>query len=230
MSGNQKARIPGGVELFRAAKELSLAERAHLAGRLSSAPWARVVAALRIDGTSLLDVGCGPGLLAHLLERSGYAGTYLGVDPDGRKVGRARAWLGETPRRAFRAIGVEGVEERGFDQVAIVDVLYLVPPFERAALTAGMVSRLAPGGRLVALTSGGGARWKRSVDRIQERLAVAVLGFTHGAVVAPCDGAEVAELFSRSGLLDVRVEDAGEGYLHGFELVSGRRAEPGAAA
>ena len=127
-------------------------------------------------------------------------------------------------------MGVEGVEERGFDQAAIVDVLYLVPPPARAALVAEVASRLAPGGRLVVLTSGGGPRWKRSIDWIQERLAVAVLGFTHGEVVAPCDGAEVASLFSQAGLNDVRVEDAGAGYVHGFELVSGRREDAGASA
>ncbi len=217
--------MPGPAELFRAARGLSVAERAHLAVRLASAPWTRVVAGLRFDGSSLFDVGCGPGLLAYLLERCGYAGTYLGVDPDERKVARACAWLGESPRRAFRAVGVDRVDERGFDQAAIVDVLYLVRPPERAALVAEVASRLAPGGRLVALTSGGGPRWKRAVDRIQERLAVAVLGLTRGEVVAPCDGAEVAALLSKAGLLDVRVENAGAGYVHGFELVSGRRAD-----
>ena len=74
------------------------------------------------------------------------------------------------------------------------------------------------------------ARTIRAIDRIQERLAVAVLGLTRGAVVAPCDGAEVAALLSQAGLLDVRVEDAGAGYLHGFELVSGRRERAKAMA
>ncbi|HYN40778.1 MAG TPA: class I SAM-dependent methyltransferase, partial [Thermoanaerobaculia bacterium] len=221
--------IPGVLDVVRASRPLGRAERLHLAGRLSSAPWARVVGSLALDGASLLDVGCGPGLLAHLLEARGYRGSYLGVDPDERKIGRAMEWLGESPRRAFRATGVEGVEERGFDQAAIVDVLYLVPPAERAVLVTRVASRLAPGGRLVALTSGGGPRWKRAVDRFQERLAV-VLGVTRGAVVTPCDGAEVASLFSQAGLLDVRVEDAGAGYVHGFELVTGRRADVGASA
>ena len=230
MKAEKANGIPGVLDVVRAAKPLGRAERLHLAGRLSSAPWSRVVGRFALDGVSFLDVGCGPGLLAHLLGTLGYGGSYLGVDPDERKVARARAWLGESSRLAFRATEVEKVEERGFDQAAIVDVLYLVPPSGRAALVAEVVSRLAPGGRLVVLTSGGGPRWKRAVDRIQERLAVAVLGLTRGAVVAPCDGAEVAELLSRAGLHDVRVEDAGAGYLHGFELVSGRRRGPGAMA
>ena len=222
MSAGSEVAVPGILAVVRAARALPVPERAHLAARLSSAPWSRVAGALALEGSALLDVGCGPGLLAHLLDGLGYAGTYLGVDPDERKVERARAWVGESPRRTFRTGGIECVAERAFDQAVIVDVLYLVPRPERAALVAEAASRLRPGGRLVVLTSGGGPRWKRFLDRMQERLAVAVVGMTRGAVVEPCDGAEVARLLLGAGLADVRIEAVGAGYLHGFELVTGR--------
>ena len=222
--------LPGVLEVVGAARALPPGARAHLAARRSSAPWGRVAGALALDGADLLDVGCGPGLLAYLLGRCGYAGTYLGVDPDERKVERARAWVGESRRRSFRAGGIECVAEKAFDQAVIVDVLYLVPQPSRAGLVADVASRLLPDGQLVALTSGGGPRWKRALDRFQERLAVAVVGMTRGAVVEPCDGDEVAALFLAAGLVDVRVESVGAGYLHGFELVSGRRPRaPGTA-
>jgi 2-polyprenyl-3-methyl-5-hydroxy-6-metoxy-1,4-benzoquinol methylase len=225
MAAESAERFPGVRDVLRESGALRRAERLHLAGRLSSAPWEKVVARFERDGASLLDVGCGPGLLAWLLEAQGYSGAYLGVDIDERKVARARAWVGESPRRAFRATGVERVVESGFDQAAIVDVLYLVPRPARAALVSEVAARLAPGGLLVVLTSGGGPGWKRAVDRLQEKLAV-VLGVTRGAVVEPCDGAEVAALLSRAGLAGVRVEAAGAGYAHGFEVVSGRRPVP----
>jgi 2-polyprenyl-3-methyl-5-hydroxy-6-metoxy-1,4-benzoquinol methylase len=230
MAASRARRLPNAREVLRAARVLSRAERAHLAVRLSSAPWGRVVEAFRLDGAALLDVGCGPGLLAYLLDARGYTGSYLGLDPDERKVVRARTWLPESPRRSFLAGGVESVSGAGFDQAAILDVLYLVPRPARAGLVKAVVSRLAPGGRLVVLTSGGGPGWKRGVDRLQERLAVAVLGLTRGAVVDPCDGAEVAAILEAGGLVDVRVADAGAGYLHGFELVSARLSAAGAAA
>ncbi len=171
----------------------------------------------------LLDVGCGPGLLAFLLDARGASGTYVGIDPDGRKVSRAESWLGRSPRRTFRACALPEVQGGTFDAVSVVDVLYLVPRSGRAAFVAAISERLAPGGRVVVLTSGGGARWKRLLDRLQERLVVVVLGWTRGAAVEPCDGAEVAALLGEAGFVGVRVEDAGAGHLHGFELVSGRK-------
>ena len=109
-----------------------------------------------------------------------------------------------------------------FSQAALIDVLYLVPPAERAGFVSRAARALSPGGLFVALTSGGGPRWKRRLDSAQERLAVG-LGITRGAAVAPCGGEEVAELLFRAGLAGVGIADVGRGYLHGFELVTARR-------
>ena len=216
--------FPGPWAVFRAASALPAAARLHLAVRRWSAPWPCVVAALSEERT-LLDVGCGPGLLAFFLDARGASGSYVGIDPDARKVSRAETWLGRSPRRTFRACAISELGGGTFDAVSVVDVLYLVPRDGRAAFVAEIAARLAAGGRVVVLTSGGGPRWKRLLDRVQERLVVAVLGWTRGAAVEPCDGAEVAALLATAGLVDVRVEDAGAGYLHGFELVSGRKPE-----
>ena len=214
--------LPGPWEVFRAASALSVGARLHLAVRRWSAPWPRVVSALAGERT-LLDVGCGPGLLAFLLDARGAPASYVGIDPDPRKVSRAEAWLGRSPRRTFRACELAELPGETFGAVSVVDVLYLVPRDARAAFVAEVAARLADGGRAVVLTSGGGPRWKRLLDRLQERFVVAVLGWTRGSAVEPCDGAEVAALLSTAGLVDVRVEDVGAGYLHGFELVSGRK-------
>jgi hypothetical protein len=109
-----------------------------------------------------------------------------------------------------------------FSQAALIDVLYLVPPGERADFVSRAASALSPGGRFVALTSGGGPRWKRRLDAAQERLAVG-LGITRGAAVATCDGEEIADLLIRAGLTGAGIVDVGRGHLHGFELVTARR-------
>ncbi|MEO8585750.1 MAG: class I SAM-dependent methyltransferase [Acidobacteriota bacterium] len=207
--------------LREAAGPLTLPERAHLDLRFRSAPWKRVVEALE-PGGRLVDFGCGPGLLAHLLFRAGFAGTYLGIDPDSRKVERARRWLPESPARLFSAGTVDAATLGAFSQATLIDVLYLVPPPERPDFLARAARALTPGGLFVALTSGGGPRWKRRLDTAQERLAVG-LGITQGGGVVTCDGAEVAGLLTTAGLRGAAVVDVGHGFLHGFELVSARR-------
>jgi SAM-dependent methyltransferase len=209
------------AELWKAAAALAPPERVHLALRFRSAPWTKVLGALE-SGGALVDFGCGPGLLAHLLARAGFSGAYLGLDPDPRKIDRARRWLPETAARRFAVGGVDAASPGAFSQAALIDVLYLVPPAERAAFVSRAASALSPGGRLVALTSGGGPRWKRRLDSVQERLAVG-LGITRGAAVATCDGEEIADLLFRTGLVGIGIADVGRGYLHGFELVTARR-------
>jgi SAM-dependent methyltransferase len=207
--------------LRSAARTLSRLERWHLSVRFSTVPWDRILPAFSPDG-SLVDFGCGPGLLSHLLSRAGFSGTYLGLDPDPRKVDRARRWLPESAGRRFASGSVLAEPSGPFAQAALIDVLYLVPPSERSAFVSGAARWLVPGGLLVAVTSGGGAAWKRLLDGLQERLAVG-LGVTRGATVALCDGAEVSRILSGAGFVDVTVSDIGDGYLHGFELVRGRR-------
>ena len=207
--------------LRKGAAALTLPERAHLALRFRSAPWTKVLGALE-SGGALVDFGCGPGLLAHLVFRAGFSGTYLGLDPDPRKVDRARRWLPETAARRFEVGGVDVAPQGAFSQAALIDVLYLVPPGERAGFVSRAASALSPGGSFVALTSGGGPRWKRRLDAAQEQLAVG-LGITRGTAVATCDGEEVADLLVRAGLLGVGIVDVGRGRLHGFELVTARR-------
>ncbi|MGE5716883.1 MAG: class I SAM-dependent methyltransferase [Acidobacteriota bacterium] len=213
---------PGeAAELWRAAAALTMPERAHLALRFRSAPWTKIVSVLESGGT-LVDFGCGPGLLAHLLARAGFSGTYLGLDPDPRKIDRARRWLPETAARSFQVGGVDSVRAGVFSQAVLIDVLYLVPRAERPGFVSRAARALRPGGLFVAVTSGGGPLWKRRLDAAQERLAVG-LGVTRGSAIAPCDGEEVAELLFRAGLMAVGIADAGRGHLHGFELVTARR-------
>ena len=206
--------------LMMGARVLPRLERLHLLLRFESAPWDRLMPSFSLRG-DLLDVGCGPGLLAHLLRRAGFEGSYTGLDPDPRKVDRARRWLGGDPRTRFEAAGVEDASRGAYLQVAVVDVLYLIPRAARRSFLERAIAALRPGGTLVVLTSGGGPAWKRELDRFQERLAV-LLGITRGAAVEPCDGEEIRALLEAAGLESTTVKTVGAGYLHGFELVDGR--------
>lgn len=214
------SRVAGPVskaELRTVVPRRPLRERQHLLLRFGAFPWDRVLPALDLE-SSLLDVGCGPGLLSYLLSRCGARGSYLGIDPDERKIARARRWPGEDVRNAFRVAKVGEVPRGAFQQVALLDVLGLVPKPERHAFLAAAVRRVAPGGRFVAVTRGGGPGWKRAVDAVAAR----ALRLRRGAAVAPCDGSELAGYLRSSGLESIEVRPIGDGYLNGFELVTAR--------
>ncbi len=101
-----------------------------------------------MEATSVLDIGCGTGLLLHRARDAGHGGRLCGVDPDLAALGRAR-------RRA----DVEWVEgraadmswDREFDLAVMASNVFQVfgSDDELRASLAATRSALVPGGRLV---------------------------------------------------------------------------------
>ena len=118
---------------------LPLKERLFVRGRLASAPLAELAA--RAEGATLLDVGCGHGVLVALLAVGFPGRRVVGIDPDERKIEWARQSVGRAPNVELLACTIEelAAERPGaFDTVFVADVLYLLDalawqPFLRAA-------------------------------------------------------------------------------------------------
>lgn len=135
-----------------------------------------VVAALRDCDAPLLDVGCGPGLLAHALRVEGLTIAYRGIDNDIGKIAVAQraAVCARLHDVRFQAldVAVELPEHRG--SVAILDVLqYLLADAQQRTLD-GAAAMLVPGARLVIRTGlddgSARARLSRRFDHIAHRL------------------------------------------------------------
>ena len=96
---------------------------------------------------SVLDLGCGTGLMAAALTAYGYRVT--GVDSSAAMLARARRLVGSEPvliQRAMPGLGVGGV----FDAViSTFDALNYLSPPEFGATVAAVARRLRPGGWLV---------------------------------------------------------------------------------
>jgi 2-polyprenyl-6-hydroxyphenyl methylase/3-demethylubiquinone-9 3-methyltransferase len=100
-------------------------------------------------GLSLLDIGCGGGLLCEPMSRLGFAVT--GVDPSERNIGTAMAHAGSLPI-AYRAASAEVLVAEGaaFDVVLNMEVVEHVADL-RAYLMA--CARLVkPGGLMIVAT------------------------------------------------------------------------------
>jgi 2-polyprenyl-6-hydroxyphenyl methylase/3-demethylubiquinone-9 3-methyltransferase len=103
------------------------------------------------DGLSLLDIGCGGGLLCEPTARLGFAVT--GVDPSERNIGTARAHAAQTGATIdYRATDAETMVAQGhrFDVVLNMEVVEHVADI-RAYLQA-CAALTAPGGLMFVAT------------------------------------------------------------------------------
>lgn len=112
-------------------------------------------------GLRLLDVGCGNGRLALLLDGERPGAVYIGVDAVSELIEEARARVGQLAHTdvAFRVLDVTRPSwtrelPRGrFDCVVALAVLHHIPDFDlRAQVLRGIGDVLAPEGRLIVST------------------------------------------------------------------------------
>lgn len=124
--------------------------------------YAQALAALHGCDAPLLDIGCGLGLLAHVLRANGRTPAYLGVDVDAGKIVRARQAAGRARLTAvvFESCGPGVALPAHRGSVAILDVLQYLPADLQQSLLASAARMLVPGARLVlrAALDDGGAR------------------------------------------------------------------------
>jgi 2-polyprenyl-6-hydroxyphenyl methylase/3-demethylubiquinone-9 3-methyltransferase len=161
---------------------LPLKERLFVRGRLASAPLAELAA--RARETALLDVGCGHGVLIALLAAGHPERRIVGIDPDVRKIGWARASVGRMPNVELKACTIEALaDERpaAFDTVLVADVLYLLSADAWRPFLDAAYRLLVPGGRLVLKEAEDDGSWRVTKALLQEKLMVHLLRRTHSS-------------------------------------------------
>lgn len=189
--------------------------RAHVAVRLATCPFEGIEALVPDRGT-VLDVGCGHGLLSILLARRSPGRTVVGVDVDASKLAAARlaaSRAGVSDRVHFEQVAPAWLPPpASVDSVVIVDVLYLLGERRRAELLDAAV-RATSGGTVVVKEMADRPRWKRALTVAQERVSVQVLGLTSGERVSLPHEAELVAPLVRAGA-SVRTVGLGRRRLH----------------
>ncbi len=128
-----------------------------------------------------LDLGCGNGLFAAILKLGSPARKVAGFDLDEGKVELARKTFEGWEGMDFWKGDVVASEYPSADVVTIIDVLYLIPFEAQEAILRKCHAALPAGGLLAFKEMDDRPRWKALWNRLQETLAVKIIGFTLGS-------------------------------------------------
>lgn len=135
-----------------------------------------VLPLLRDDPHPLLDLGCGIGLLAHVLRAAGATQPYKGVDFDAAKIARARdaARRQQLQDAAFDTADLSRGMPAHRGSVTILDMLQYLPEPLQSNVVARAIACLAPGARLVIRTgledASARSRITDAVDHVGHRI------------------------------------------------------------
>ena len=173
------------------------------------------------DRGRLLDVGCGSGLWLTYLALEKPKLRLDGIDPDPRKLALARtSRAGEFELHEGSA---SELPDGTYDCVTILDVLYLMPDEQKAAVLSGCFRALRPGGTLVVKELDTRPWWKFVPSALEEFVAVRLVNLTHGERLHFQSVGALAESVAGEGFRDVEALRVDQGYLHPHVVVSARR-------
>ena len=125
-------------------------------------------------GASVLDVGCGSGLLTVLTADRTDVGRVVGFDSSPAAIALARM-AAEALKSAGRPTPEYQLRDAAadwpagtFDVVAVVDVLHHIPPAAQRRVVELACGKVAAGGRLIYKDIGPRPRWRAGMNRLHD--------------------------------------------------------------
>ena len=189
--------------------------RFHVLGRFLTCPFVRVLDYVPPAG-SLLDIGSGHGIFAHLAVQKG-SRRVVALEPDLRKV----AVFPRHPEIRVVA-GYESIVSGYFDCITLLDVLYRFPMEEWDTLFRSVLARLNPGGVFLVKELDPDNRAKAFWNRTQELISDSI-GLTIGTAFSYEPPSRMRERFLAAGFAEFEAVGMGDWYPHAHVLYVGRK-------
>ncbi len=185
-----------------------------------------------VDAASVLDLGCGTGLvLARLRERRQVQGRsagdrpgpqeqcYLGLDASPRSIAVARESLGRWGR--FEVADIEEAPFPAADVIVLADVLHYLPEPAQDAVLERAAQSLRSGGAILLREADAGGGWRFKVTRASERLRALLRGNFSNSFSYRSQEAWVSRLVALG--LEISCRPAGQGTPFANFLLTARR-------
>jgi len=161
-----------------------------------------------LEGRSVLDVGCGGGILADAMARKGAQVTGIDLASKSLRVARLHALEAQTPHIQYREISVEALAQEApatFDVVTCMELLEHVPA--PASIVTACAQLVKPGGWVFFST----------INRNLKAFALAIVGAEYVLRMLPRGTHEYAK-FIRPSELAAACRAAGLNVLHSSGL------------
>ncbi|MDD5556330.1 MAG: class I SAM-dependent methyltransferase [bacterium] len=130
---------------------------------------------------TILEIGCGDGVVANYLALAAPARRVLGIDISEVCIASALSTVGGRDNIAFSVGRLRDLPPASCEGIVLSDVLYLMGEAEGRETLAACAARLAPGGSCVIKTVDFSSRRTLLRARIQERIMRDVLRLTRGS-------------------------------------------------
>ena len=193
---------------------LPFAERLFVRGRLFTAPLEAL--ANRTPSGTVIDVGCGHGVLSALLCWQRSDRNVIGIDPDEWKIEHAKASVGSLANARFERATIEELAAREgacADAIVVADVLYLLPHEEWGLFLASARALLKPTGQLFIKESEPDGTWRQYKALLQEQLMVRVLKRTQSSgAVRLVSREDLTHELTQAGFRVTSIEPQSRGY------------------
>ncbi|MFA5156884.1 MAG: glycosyltransferase [Candidatus Omnitrophota bacterium] len=174
---------------------------------------------------SILDLGCGTGLLLNTLRLEQDKRALFGFDRDARKIGIAAISLNESRDIVFKKADISGssLDLPKASAIILTDVMYCLDHEKKIGLLEKCFTALDAGGTLLIKDIDRSFNIKFFWAFLQEFLAVKIFGLTSADGIYFENKKQYLSLLKKSGFIANQYFDLSKGYFYPHILYAGKK-------